>query len=144
MSSQNRTLKNLLLAPHFQLKLLSYFLGLFLISTASFYSTTYLFFWKLKSKALSVGIPDEHVFFKFLSNQKEDMDALFIGLALFNFFLLLGVGFIVSHRIAGPLMKIKEKLHSLGPESEELQLREKDFLQEMAPVVNELKERMKK
>lgn len=144
MASKNRSLKNILLAPHFQLKLLSYFLGLFFISTASFYSTTYLFFWKLKSKALSVGIPEEHVFFKFLSNQKEDMDSLFIGLVLFNFFLLLGVGFVVSHRIAGPLVKVKEKLLSLGPETDDLQLREKDFLQEIVPVVNDLKRRMKK
>lgn len=143
MTSQDRSYKNIILDARFQFKLLSYFLGLFFISSASFYTTTYLFFWKFKTKGLKVGIPDDHIFYKFLENQKSDMDTLFLGLVIFNFLLLLGVGFIVSHRIAGPLKKIKQQLEELSPESPDLRLREKDFLQDVAPLINQLKGRMK-
>jgi hypothetical protein len=137
-----RQLKNLLINPKFQLKLLSYFIVLFLITTISLYSTTFLFFYRMKQKALTVGIPDGHIFFKFLGNQKHDLDTLFIGLAAFNFFLLIGVGFILSHRIAGPIFKLKKQLSQKAHISDEFKLRETDFFQELEPLVNELKEKL--
>lgn len=138
-----RQLKNLLINPKFQLKFLSYFIVLFLISTVSLYSTTFLFFYRMKQKALSVGIPDGHIFFKFLSNQKHDLDSLFIGLAAFNFFLLIGVGFVISHRIAGPIFKLKKQMSQPSPTMDDYKLRENDFFQELEPLVKELKEKIK-
>lgn len=139
----SRNVKNILIQPKFQLRLLSYFMGLFALTTVCLYSTTYLFFWTFKEKALKVGIPEGHIFFTFLKNQKHDLDMVFIGLAAFNFLLLLIVGFIVSHRLAGPLFKIKQHLASLSQESEDLRLREKDFYKDIEPVINELKRKLK-
>lgn len=141
--SEPRKLKNLLINPRFQLKLMSYFAALFLISTVSLYSTTFLFFWRLKEKALKVGIPDGHIFFRFLQNQKSDLDSLFIGLALFNLMLLLGVGFILSHRIAGPIHKLKMHLSKLPAPAADFKLRETDFFQELEPLVNDLEGKIK-
>lgn len=96
----------------------------------------------MKQKGLRVGIPDGHVYYQFLQNQKHDLDLLFIGLAAVNFLLLITVGFIISHRIAGPLHKVKAFLKS--PESfDEVQLRENDFLQDFSPILNELKNKLK-
>ncbi|MFP5386439.1 MAG: hypothetical protein ACLGHN_10195 [Bacteriovoracia bacterium] len=142
MTTKERTFKNILINPSFQLKLLSYFIIMFLVSTLSLYSTTYLFFWNMKQKGLKVGIPDGHVYYQFLQNQKHDLDLLFIGLAAINFFLLLFVGFIISHRIAGPLYKIKQFLENPDKE-EKVTLREKDFFKELEPLLNELKENKK-
>jgi len=138
-----RQLKNILINPKFQFKLLSYFVVLFFITTISLYSTTFLFFYRMKEKALNVGIPTGHVFFKFLGNQKHDLDTLFIGLAAFNFFLLIGVGFILSHRIAGPIFKLKKQLSQISEDPTEFKLRESDFFQELEPLVNDLKDKTK-
>ena len=138
-----RKLKNFLLNPDFQIKLLSYFVGLFILTTISLYSTTFLFFWRLKEKALSVGIPSGHIFYRFIDGQKSDLDLTFVLLTLFNLLLLVGTGFIVSHRIAGPLYKIKKYLKGINSESEEFRLRDKDFFKDIEPVINELKDKIK-
>ena len=139
LDSASRQWKNLFINPLFQLRFLSYFVGLFIISTASLYSTLYLFFWMIKDKAISVGLPHNHVFFKFLANEKSDLDILFIGLASFNFLLLIGIGFIISHRIAGPLDKLKNQLEQITDDSYAFKLRESDFFQELEPIVKKLK-----
>lgn len=142
MNIKERSWTNILINPAFQLKLLSYFIGLFIFTTASLYSTTYLFFWNMKQKGLRVGIPDGHVYYQFLQNQKYDLDLLFIGLAVVNFLFLITIGFIISHRIAGPLHKIKSFLQN--PEAhEKVQLRENDFLQDFSPILNDLKNKLK-
>lgn len=142
MNVKERNWKNIIINPSFQLKLLSYFVVVFVLTTITLYSTTYLFFWNMKQKGLKVGIPEGHVYYQFLQNQKHDLDLLFIGLALVNFIVLISVGFIVSHRIAGPLYKFKKFLKN--PESEDkIQLRQNDFLKELEPLVNDLKDKMK-
>jgi len=134
-----RKLKNILINPAFQLKFLSYFVFLFITSTITLYSTGLIFFWKMKQKALHVGIPEDHVFFRFLSNQKIEFDSLFIGLAILNFLLLIGTGFLISHRIAGPIHKIKVFLEQKGSEEAEFKLRDNDFFKELEPIVKNKK-----
>jgi hypothetical protein len=141
--STPRQLKNILINPRFQLKLMSYFVGLFFLTTICLYSTTFLFFWKLKQKAFDVGIPDGHIFYRFLINQKNDLDNLFIGLAILNFFLLLGVGFLISHRIAGPIFKLKNQLSKIETDPGDFKLRESDFFRELEPLVKNLKDKIK-
>lgn len=136
-----RKFKNILIEPKFQLKFMAYFFGLFALTTVSFYSTTYLFFWRLKSKAINLGIPDNHVFYKFLNNLKYDLDILFAMLAVFNLVALLYIGFKISHRVAGPIYKIKLYLSKLGPNSERFQLRKKDFFKEIEPIINNLRDK---
>lgn len=142
MTVKERSWKSLLINPAFQLKLMSYFIGLFFLTTFSLYSTTYLFFWNMKQKGLKVGIPEEHVYYHFLQNQKHDLDLLFIGLVVFNLILLLSVGFIVSHRIAGPIHKMKEFLKS-PQDHEAIHLREHDFFKDLEGVVNNVKDKLK-
>ena len=64
-------------------------------------------------------------YYEFLQNQKHDLDVFFIGLLAFNFLLLTAVGFLISHRIAGPIQKIKSFLETGSPD--ELKFRKKDF-----------------
>lgn len=142
MTVKERSWTSLLINKAFQFKLISYFVGLFILTTLTLYSTTYLFFWNMTKKGMSVGIPEGHVYYQFLQNQKHDLDLLFLGLAAVNFALLIGVGFIVSHRIAGPIHKIKTFLKD--PKShDKIQLRQNDFFQELGPIVNDLKDKMK-
>lgn len=144
MANKKRNFRNILIEPAFQIKLLSYFIYLFFLLTLSLYSTIYLFFFRLKQKALNVGIPPEHVFFRFISNEKADMDLMFIGLALFHLLLLIGLGFVVSHRIAGPIFKLKRYLkEEIKSDAPQFRLRKKDFLRDFEPIVNALKDRIR-
>lgn len=139
---QERSWTTILINGRFQLKLLSYFVVLFLITTGTLYSTTYLFFWNMKQKGIKVGIPDGHVYYQFLMNQKHDLDILFIGLAVLNFVILLFTGLIISHRIAGPLHKIKRFVQDPLKEPP-LHLRPNDFFQDLIPALNSLKDKLK-
>jgi hypothetical protein len=142
MKVKERSWTSILINPPFQLKLMSYFVVLFILTTITLYSTTYLFFWNMKQKGLNVGIPEGHVYYQFLLNQKHDLDYLFIGLAAVNFNLILVVGFIVSHRIAGPIHKVKQLLQN--PDGfDKINMRENDFFKELGPIVNNVKDRIK-
>lgn len=66
---------------------------------------------------------------------------LFIGLAVFNFILLLAVGFIISHRIAGPIYKLKQHLKDPKLKNEPLQFRQNDFFKELGPMLNDYKDK---
>ncbi len=141
MSTTTRSLKNIFINPKFQIRFVGYFLGLFIVMTLSLYSTTFLFFWKLRHKALSVGIKEDHIFHQFLSNQKTEMDSLFVVLTIFNFLLLLIFSLLISHRIAGPLKKLTGHLQS--PDHENFSLRKNDFFQDLVPLINEVKKKLK-
>jgi hypothetical protein len=139
----HRNLLHFLINPKFQLKMLSYFFILFLISTLSLYSATFILFWKLKEKALNVGIPSGHLFFQFLENQKHDFDLLFLGLAVLNLLLLMVVGFMISHRIAGPIIKFKNYLLAWSETSDDFKLRSNDFFQDLETAAQEIKQKLK-
>lgn len=142
-TKNDRHIKKYILDPQFQGKLLSYFVGLFVITTASLYSVSYLFFWRIKDKAMKVGIPENHVFYRFIDGQKADLDMLFIALVIFNLFLLLGTGVVISHRIAGPIYRFKQHLKTINSDSKVFKLRQKDFFKDMENVINDLKDKMK-
>lgn len=80
---------------------------------------------------------------KFSDGQKSDLDLLFIALAFVNLVLLISTGFIVSHRIAGPVYKLKNHLSQMSSESSEFRLRKKDFFKELKEIVDELRAKLK-
>lgn len=141
--TNRRFKKNYIINKEFQFRLISYFVALFGLTTLSLYGTSFLFFWRLKQKALTIGIPENHVFFMFLNNQKYDLDILFISLSLLNLVILIISGILISHRIAGPLFKLTKYLKNISKESEEFKLREKDFFKELEPIVNDVKGKLK-
>lgn len=142
-TKHERQIKKFILDPHLQGKLLSYFIGLFVMTTTSLYSASYLFFWRIKDKAMKVGIPENHIFYRFIDGQKSDLDIIFIALTIFNLFLLLGTGIIISHRIAGPIYRFKQHLKTVTSESRPLKLREKDFFKDLEFIINGLNDRLK-
>lgn len=140
MNPRERNLANIIVDKPFQFKLLSYFLAIFTISTVTLYSTTFLFYWNIKNKGLQIGIPEDHLFYKFLLEQKQNLDVLFVGLSVFNLAILIIAVLILSHRIAGPINKVRRFLKS--PQDDEVfTLREGDFFQDLPHLINEFKEK---
>ena len=142
MNTKERNWNNLLIHKTFQLKVIGCLTALFLFSTLCFYSATYLFFWNMKSKGLKVGIPEGHLFYQFLLEEKHDIDIFFLSMAAFNFVLLLSVLVLITHRIAGPINKLKYFLQNPNTQ-EDFHLRESDFFQELKPLVNNFKDQKK-
>ena len=138
----SRSLKNLLIMPSFQLKLIGYFATFFLLSTATLYSTVWLLFWKINQRALKVGIPEGHVFYQFMNDQKMELEALFIGVAIAFLVILVGIVIYLSHRIAGPVYKLQNHLQSL-PKDDEFQLRKNDFFKDLVVIIKELENKVK-
>ena len=129
--------------PGFQIRFLAYFVGLFVISSLCFYSAIYLFFYNLKEKALAIGVPKGHVFFLYIDNQQYDLNQFLIYLVIINFLLLIIVGMVISHRVAGPLYKLKKFLSNMTSDSDDFKLRNNDYFRELEPVVNNLKNKIK-
>jgi hypothetical protein len=143
MAKYKRALKNFLILPSFQVGFLGYFVFLFIISSLCFYSAIYLFFYNLRERALAIGVPKGHVFFLYIENQQYDLNQFLIYLVIANFVLLILVGLVISHRVAGPIYKLKKFLGQMSSESEEFKLRNKDYFKDLEPIVNDLKKKIK-
>jgi hypothetical protein len=130
--------KKYLLNPKFQLKIMAYFLAFTLFNLVIYYVAIHLFFFRFETIATELGIPENHVFFRFLSEQKSVMNLIFLASSIFTISSLSLIGLMISHRIAGPIYSLCQYLKNFGVGSgEEFELREGDFFQELPQNVNE-------
>lgn len=140
--SKKRSIRNYLINAPFQLRVLGYFAGLFVVSTFTFYALIFWFFYQWIQTARRVGIPEGHVFYTFIDQQKLQIDVLFFGFALFYLVILVVFGLVVSHRIAGPIVKLKRHLEALAHPTQTpapFALRKNDFFKDLEPAVNQLR-----
>ena len=85
-----------------------------------------------------LGLPVDHVYFEFISQQSSFVNTLFIVAAVTVFCVLMLIGIILSHRIAGPLYRLEKHLDYMGETGErrELRFRKDDFFPEVASALN--------
>lgn len=138
-----RLVKNFLINPRIQLKIIAILSFFFIFNIASLYAVIYLFFWRFKEKAISIGIPEGHVFFEFLNGQRLSLDTLFWSVGFVNFLLLAVVTLVLTHRFVGPIERLKKHLSSIDKESEDFKVREHDFFQKLPKFINELRNKLK-
>src|ERR1700722_13141193 len=93
--------KYLLINPQFQLSFLGYTIGMALVIVAVFYFSNMYFFWRFAEKGKEIGLEPDHIFFKFLKEQHQTMDIIFLVTAVFAFIFLIVYGYYLSHRVAG-------------------------------------------
>lgn len=107
-----KTRKVFLINRPFQYSILGWFSLLSFILIFIFYSTIWFFFYKLKQDAIAVGLPPEHVFFTFVSEQKLFIDKVFIVSSIVALIVTLVGGLILSNKVAGPLYRLTKHLDS--------------------------------
>ena len=130
--------KKLLIYPRFQLWIIAVnaaLMGLgFLVVTFQVYRS----FHELRKLGLASGIPLHHSYFKFLDYQQNSLYTyLAIGL-LFASFSSWIFTLIFSHRLAGPIVRLKgffQKISETG-EFQQLNFRKGDFFCDLPPIVN--------
>jgi hypothetical protein len=139
MSETPNKRKKFLINPPFQISIIRQMLILTCVVIAIFYGANIYHFWSLRRQGLSLGLPPEHVFFRFLAEQQYTMDLLFLFTSVLAFLTIVGFGLFLSHRIAGPLYRLKQYLHEshLDPNNTEaLCFRENDYFPDVAEAVN--------
>ena len=150
MKFLNSNRKTLLINPPFQLQILAYACGLAFAIIAIFYGATLYFFRNFKQLGEDIVLPLDHVFFQFLAEQKNTMDIIFIITAVLAFVVISICGLIISHRVAGPLHRLKQHMGEVagGQTVSDVKFRKKDFFPELADAFNlqlkYLRERMEK
>ncbi|MEK6579641.1 MAG: hypothetical protein AABZ55_10480 [Bdellovibrionota bacterium] len=130
--------KRLLIEPQFQKTFLLYTLGIALTVVTIFFVATRFFFWKFKSKGVELGLPSDHIFFKFITEQQIQLDYLLLISSLVVMTVVFFYGLYMSNRVAGPIYHLREYLRKyLADEaSGQLRFRDGDYFQEVAYLVS--------
>src|SRR5210317_1449252 len=127
MKKDNR--KTLLVNPHFQFR----FIGLIVFAVSMvifiFYLSEVFFFKEMIKKGINANLAEDHIYFELIHSQKIFMNKVFLTTGIIVFIFLTIFGFLLSHRIAGPLHKLNKALEEMAKEKKisKISFRENDF-----------------
>lgn len=136
MVSNNRKL--MLINPRFQLVFMGFMIAVSAVAIGVFYSANFFFFSDFIKTGQSLGLPPDHVFFKFLENQRQTMNQIFMATSAACFLLLTVGGLVFSHRVAGPLYRLHKHMLAVasGETKGTVKFRTRDFFPEIADAYN--------
>src|SRR6185295_4449825 len=104
-----------------------------------FYAAHAYVFWRLAQIGKGIGLQEGHVYYVMLSEQRLASDLVFAFLAVLSIVIVITFGIELSHRIAGPIHRLKNELFqvSQGKDLTEIKFREKDFFPDLADAYND-------
>ena len=87
---------------------------------------------------VALNLPQDHVFYQFINEQKRTMNFLFAVTSLVAVIALGVGGLLISHRVAGPIERLKNHMKSIarGETDREVTFRKGDFFIELADAYN--------
>lgn len=137
---KQRFLKNLLIYPKFQFTLLLSFISLTVVNIILFYLSTQYFFSVFRDKGAELGIPPQHIFFRFVSQLEGEMNVIFLIATIISLVLLTVIGLVISHRIAGPLYRLSKDLGQMRANGkfQKITFRKGDYCLDLAKDFNEV------
>lgn len=124
--------------PPFQARVILTMVLTGLVVVLTTLATTNYFFYDLYQKGFAAGLSEENVFFTFIKNRQTFMNQLMVGVSAFIFGIIMLMGMILSHRVAGPLYRLNKHMCDVanGKVSEPVAFRKSDFFQELATSYN--------
>lgn len=136
----NRFFKSYLIDKPFQLKFVLYCIGFNLILSGLFLFSAYRFFRNFEDMGHSAGFPSGHSFFSFIERQEYYLYTNMLWSILFVIIFALVFGVIQSHRIAGPLYRLKLELRKMKAQKklQNISFRKDDYFQEIPAEFNEM------
>lgn len=131
--------KKLLINPDFQLKIMGWMTGLALAPICIFFAAHYYFFWKLRKLGEDIQLDADHIYFRFIEGQSHDLFLIFILCAILTIIIVSVLGLLLSHKIAGPIHRLKTHFSRLGQgeKAGDLAFRNGDYFLDLPPVINE-------
>jgi hypothetical protein len=131
--------KSFLIHPRFQMTFLGFMFLVFLTTIFEVYLAHLYFFRKFYQLGHSMQLDPNHVFFKFIQQEQTSMNWVFICLSAMMLVSLLICGLIFSHKIAGPLHRLKTHLQNTvqSGQTKTFHFRKGDFFQDLAEAYNQ-------
>ncbi len=131
--------KVFLINPKFQWSFLRHCFGLAFAVIAVVYTANTFFFWGLRSKGIALGLEPNHVFFRFVEQQRQSMNWIFLACSAVVALSITVFGLRLSHRIAGPFFNLTRNLKKIRSSGirKPLTFRDSDYFPEVAEAVNE-------
>ena len=144
MPQQNRR-STYLINPRFQWRFIGFMATLSLLAISLLYVSNLLFFRNMEHEALSVGLTRDNPYFDFLQEQRSALSTLYFAVSGMVFVLMMGLGILYSHRIAGPLHHLEHKMRRIasGEDPSPLQFRRRDQFVELAESFNAMIAKLK-
>lgn len=137
--NKNRKFKNFFIYPQFQTRLILMILGISLIAPLVIFCFQFYSFQIQISNGQMMNLPDTHPYFVFYNEFKQASFFVFCISISLSFLLSLIIGTVVSHRIAGPLVKLRQHLEKVSKDPSldtKINFREGDFFLELAEAYN--------
>ncbi len=138
MLKGRRKPKSILINPKFQISFLTQHLLLAAVSSLIMFATVQYQFNKFDLAGKEMKLSEGHFYFQLLNQQHQDFNTMFVYMGIINFLILVFAGFRLSHRVAGPLHRLK--VHServiQGETTTELRFRKGDYFQDVAEAYN--------
>jgi methyl-accepting chemotaxis protein len=137
MPQQNRR-RTYLINPRFQWRFIGFMAIVSLLAISMLFVSNILFFRNMEHEALSVGLTRDNPYFDFLQEQKSALSMLYFAVSGVVFVLMMGLGILYSHRIAGPLYNLDRKMRRIagGEEPSPVNFRRRDQFKELAESFN--------
>ena len=137
MPQQNRR-RTYLINPRFQWRFIGFMATVSVLAISMLFVSNILFFRNMEHEALSVGLAPDNPYFDFLQEQKSTLSMLYFAVSGLVFVLMMGLGILYSHRIAGPLYHLDRKMRRIagGEEPSPLQFRRRDQFLELTESFN--------
>lgn len=128
-----------LINPRFQLTFVGYFMFFSIMAAVIYYVSIVIFFRKFAAIGMEVGLPADHVFFKFISDQQHTMDIIFLATSIVMVLALCIGGILLSHKVAGPVYRLSKHFKETPPGEmiSEVKFREGDFFPELPVAIND-------
>ena len=109
--SKNR--KVYLINPRFQYSFIVFSSAVGFLTLCILYFAILYFFWSFEHQGIKLGIPVNHIFFRFIDEERNSMNLVFIVAALIGLITTSIGALILSHKVAGPLGRLEEHLNKI-------------------------------
>jgi methyl-accepting chemotaxis protein len=113
MAEPNRR-RTYLINPRFQWRFIGFMAAVSLLAISLLFVSNILFFREMRQEALAAGLTPDNPYFDFLDEQKSSLYKIYFGVSGVVFVVMMGLGIRYSHRIAGPLHQLNNKMSTIA------------------------------
>ncbi|MBT3235711.1 MAG: hypothetical protein HN353_07155 [Bdellovibrionales bacterium] len=130
--------KRLIIYPAFQAKFIGYMVIPIILQAIISFFAVYLFVGRFEQLGVEVGLPKDHIFFAFMDLQQRYLLIAYLISATIISILLGIVGLYLSHRVAGPIYRLRESLRDMNQKDtlHSITFRKNDFFHDLLPIFN--------
>jgi len=124
--------------PRFQAIVIIFFTSLGLLTSLLYYLANRMVFNRFVAEGVQLNLPKDHAFFVFIAEQRSTFEVFFFSSSIFCLALFVIGGLLISHKIAGPLYRLKKELTVMeqNKKAHHLNFRDNDFFQEIPEQFN--------